>query len=34
VSTGEVTLLDGTEIPIGRSKVSEVKVKYLTLIGK
>ena len=34
VSTGEVTLLDGTEIPIGRSKVGEVKVKYLTLIGK
>lgn len=34
VSTGEVTLIDGTEIPIGRSKVGEVKVKYLTLIGK
>ena len=34
ISTGEVTLLDGTEIPIGRSKVGEVKVKYLTLIGK
>ena len=32
ISTGEVTLLDGTEIPIGRSKVGEVK--YLTLIGK
>ena len=34
VSTGAVTLVDGTEIPIGRSKVGEVKVKYLTLIGK
>lgn len=34
VSTGEVTLIDGTEIPIGRSKVGEVKVKYLTLIGQ
>lgn len=34
VSTGEVTLVDGTEIPIGRSKVGEVKVRYLTLIGK
>ena len=34
VSTVEVTLVDGTEIPIGRSKVGEVKMKYLTLIGK
>lgn len=34
VSSGEVTLVDGTEIPIGRSKVGEVKIKYLTLIGK
>ena len=34
VSSAEVTLVDGTEIPIGRSKVGEVKVKYLTLIGK
>ena len=34
VSTSAVTLIDGTEIPIGRSKVGEVKVKYLTLIGK
>ena len=34
VSNGEVTLVDGTEIPIGRSRVGEVKVKYLTLIGK
>ena len=34
VATSEVTLVDGTEIPIGRSKVAEVKVRYLTLIGK
>ncbi len=34
VSTGEVTLIDGTQIPIGRSKAGEVKVKYLNLIGK
>lgn len=34
VSSTEVTMLDGTPIPIGRSKVGEVKVKYLTLIGK
>lgn len=34
VSSGEVTLIDGTQIPVGRSKVGEVKVRYLTLIGK
>lgn len=34
ISTTVATLQDGTELPIGRSKVGEVKMKYLTLIGK
>lgn len=34
ISSTEITLADGTQIPIGRSKVSEVKLKFLSLIGK
>lgn len=34
VSSDTITLADGTLIPVGRSKASEVKVKYLSLIGK
>lgn len=34
VSATDVTLSDGTTIPIGRSKAPEVKVKYLSLIGQ
>ena len=34
ISATAATLQDGTELPIGRSKVGEVKMKYLTLIGK
>lgn len=34
ISASEVVLVDGVTIPIGRSKAGEVKVKYLTLIGK
>ena len=34
ISSSEVVLVDGISIPIGRSKAGEVKVKYLTLIGK
>ena len=34
ISSGEIMLIDGTEIPIGRSKLGEVKAKYLTLIGR
>ena len=34
ISATEVTLSDGTRIPIGRSKTPEVKVKYLSLIGQ
>lgn len=29
-----LTLQDGTELPIGRSKMAEVKSRYLSLIGK
>lgn len=34
LSSTVVTLQDGTQLPIGRSKVGEVKLKYLSLIGK
>ena len=34
VAAAEITLTDGTLIPIGRSKAGEVKAKYLTLIGR
>lgn len=34
VSSNELTLSNGQKIPIGRSKAPEVKVKYLSLIGK
>ncbi len=34
IQAGSLTLQDGTVIPIGRSKMSEVKMKYLSLIGK
>ncbi|MBR6966785.1 MAG: response regulator transcription factor [Clostridia bacterium] len=33
VTATEITLTDGTVIPIGRSKAGEVKAKYLALIG-
>lgn len=34
LSTSTAQLQDGIELPIGRSKVGEVKMKYLSLIGK
>ncbi len=34
IQSGSLTLQDGTVVPIGRSKMSEVKMKYLSLIGK
>lgn len=34
VTATEITLTDGTVIPIGRSKTGEVKAKYLALIGR
>ena len=34
ISSASATLQDGTELPIGRSKIGEVKMKYLSLIGK
>ena len=34
LSSTIATLQDGTELPIGRSKASEVKMKYLNLIGQ
>lgn len=33
ISTSAVTLLDGTQLPIGRSKAAEVKSKYLSILG-
>ncbi len=34
IQSNSLTLQDGTAIPIGRSKMGEVKLKYLSLIGK
>ena len=34
IQSNLLTLQDGTELPIGRSKIAEVKTKYLSLIGK
>lgn len=34
ISSSAAMLQDGTELPIGRSKIGEVKIKYLSLIGK
>ena len=34
VTGTELTLTDGTVIPVGRSKAGEVKAKYLALIGR
>ena len=34
VTATEITLTNGTAIPIGRSKAGEVKAKYLALIGR
>ena len=34
VSATEITLTDGTSIPIGRSKAGDVKARYLSLIGR
>lgn len=34
IGVNTVTLVDGTELPIGRSKAHEVKSKYLSLLGK
>ncbi len=34
LSSTVASLRDGTELPIGRSKAPEVKMKYLSLIGK
>ena len=34
INTNELSLRDGTIIPIGRSKSAEVKMAYLQLIGK
>lgn len=33
ISATAVTLLDGTQLPIGRSKAAEVKSKYLSVLG-
>ena len=33
ISAASVTLLDGTQLPIGRSKAAEVKSKYLSILG-
>ena len=33
ISAAAVTLLDGTQLPIGRSKAAEVKSKYLSILG-
>ncbi len=33
IHTSAVELKDGTELPIGRSKMPEVKAKYLSMIG-
>lgn len=33
ISATVVTLLDGTQLPIGRSKAAEVKSKYLSILG-
>lgn len=34
ISATVVTLLDGTQLPIGRSKAAEVKSKYLSVLGR
>ncbi len=34
IQSGALTLQDGTVLSIGRSKMGEVKLKYLSLIGK
>ena len=34
ISAATVTLLDGTQLPIGRSKAAEVKSKYLSILGE
>lgn len=34
ISAAAVTLLDGTRLPIGRSKAAEVKSKYLSILGE
>lgn len=34
IQSNQLTLQDGTELPIGRSKMAEVKSKYLSLLGK
>ena len=34
VTAGEVILSDGASIPVGRSKASEVKARFLSLVGK
>lgn len=34
IQSNQLVLQDGTELPIGRSKMAEVKMKYLSLIGK
>lgn len=34
ISSSAVTLLDGTQLPVGRSKAAEVKSKYLSILGE
>lgn len=34
IQSNQLTLQDGTELPIGRSKIAEVKSKYISLLGK
>lgn len=34
IQSSQLTLQDGAELPIGRSKMAEVKSKYLSLLGK
>lgn len=34
LASGHLTLQDGTELPIGRSKTGDIRMKYLSLIGR
>jgi DNA-binding LytR/AlgR family response regulator len=34
MNSSQLTLQDGTQLPIGRSKAGEVRMKYLSIIGK
>lgn len=34
ISSAAVTLLDGSQLPVGRSKAADVKRKYLSILGR